>query len=92
MTFIDGCTKGAPYADIFVQVDLHQMPFAAASFDGCRAELLLLHSAQLRQVVEKMWQVVHPVAALSSPNPISRWSVDHGALMPSSTMTSPGMP
>lgn len=44
----------------FVQADMHHMPFANASFDGCRAERILVHSAQPSHVVEEMRRVVRP--------------------------------
>jgi ubiquinone/menaquinone biosynthesis C-methylase UbiE len=37
---------------------MHHLPFDAASFDGCRAERVLLHSAQPSHVVAEMCRVV----------------------------------
>lgn len=53
-------SEGIDYPGIFVQADMHHMPFAEASFDGCRAERVLVHSAQPVQVVEEMLRVVRP--------------------------------
>jgi len=51
---------GAEYPGSFVQADMHQIPFADASFDGCRAERVLVHSTQPSQVVAEMRRVVRP--------------------------------
>jgi ubiquinone/menaquinone biosynthesis C-methylase UbiE len=53
-------SDGAAYPGTFVQGDMHHMPFATASFDGCRAERVLVHSPQPSQVVEEMRRVVRP--------------------------------
>ncbi len=55
-----GRSGGAAYVGEFIQADMHHIPFAEATFDGCRAERVLVHSAQPTQVVEEMWRVVRP--------------------------------
>jgi ubiquinone/menaquinone biosynthesis C-methylase UbiE len=44
----------------FVHADMHHLPFAAASFDGCRAERVLLHTARPLEVLEEMRRVTRP--------------------------------
>jgi ubiquinone/menaquinone biosynthesis C-methylase UbiE len=53
-------SKGFAYPISFVHADMHHLPFAAVSFDGCRAERVLLHTAQPLQVVEEMRRVTRP--------------------------------
>jgi ubiquinone/menaquinone biosynthesis C-methylase UbiE len=72
-------SEGAAYPGTFVQGDMHHMPFANASFDGCRAERVLIHSAQPRQVVEEMRRVVHPGGRIVVTEPDLDTLVFHAA-------------
>jgi ubiquinone/menaquinone biosynthesis C-methylase UbiE len=53
-------SEGFAYPVSFVHGDMHHLPFAAASFDGCRAERVLLHTAQPFQALEEMRRVTRP--------------------------------
>jgi ubiquinone/menaquinone biosynthesis C-methylase UbiE len=53
-------SEGLDYPVSFVHADMHHLPFSAASFDGCRAERVLLHTTQPLQVVEEMRRVTRP--------------------------------
>jgi ubiquinone/menaquinone biosynthesis C-methylase UbiE len=53
-------SEGAGFPGTFVHGDMHHMPFAEATFDGCRAERVLVHSAQPAQVVAEMQRVTRP--------------------------------
>jgi ubiquinone/menaquinone biosynthesis C-methylase UbiE len=51
-------SEGAEFPGSYVYSDMHHMPFADKTFDGCRAERVLVHSAQPAQVVGEMARVV----------------------------------
>ncbi|HEV2238294.1 MAG TPA: methyltransferase domain-containing protein [Ktedonobacterales bacterium] len=51
-------SAGVEYPGEFIHADMHHLPFDAASFDGCRAERILIHSAQPTQVLAEMCRVV----------------------------------
>ena len=44
----------------YIQADAEYLPFRESSFDGCRAERLLLHVREPQQAVRQMAQVVKP--------------------------------
>lgn len=53
-------SEGVEYPGAFVHADMHHMPFADATFDGCRAERVLIHTDQPTQAVDEMRRVVRP--------------------------------
>lgn len=53
----------------FVQGDMHALPFADATFDGCRAERVLLHSDRPERVVAEMARVTRPGGVLVVTEP-----------------------
>ena len=53
-------SAGFEYPASFIHGDMHHLPFGVASFDGCRAERVLLHTTQPLQVVEEMRRVTCP--------------------------------
>jgi len=55
-----GRSAGVDYPGSFVHGDMHHLPFAEATFDGCRAERILVHSADPARVVGEMLRVVRP--------------------------------
>jgi ubiquinone/menaquinone biosynthesis C-methylase UbiE len=72
-------SEGAAYPGTFVQADMHAMPFADASFDGCRAEQVLVHSPEPSQVVAEMLGVVRPGGRLVVTEPDLDTLVFHGS-------------
>ncbi len=62
-TMIETATRnsaGADFPGSFQQGDIHRLPFADASFDGCRAERVLIHSDDPAQALAEMARVVRP--------------------------------
>lgn len=55
-----GRSEEVQNASAFIHGDMHHMPFADATFDGCRCERVLVHSASPAQVVGEMLRVVRP--------------------------------
>lgn len=51
-------SEGLDHPGEFQQGDLHHLPFADASFDGCRAERVLIHSDHPDQALAEMARVV----------------------------------
>ncbi len=63
----------------FVVGDMHHMPFADASFDGCRTERVLVHSADPDRVVSEMRRVVRPGGRIVATEPDLDTLVFHAA-------------
>ncbi len=53
-------SEGAPHPGEYAQGDIHQLPFSAGAFDGCRAERVLIHSADPAQALAEMARVTRP--------------------------------
>lgn len=53
-------SQGLEFPGVFEQGDLHALPFADATFDGCRAERVLIHSDDPAQALREMARVVRP--------------------------------
>jgi len=66
-TMIDAASKaseGLEFPGSFQQGDLHHLPFADNSFDGCRAERVFIHSDDPAQALAEMARVVRPGGAI----------------------------
>lgn len=53
-------SEGLEYPGEFHFGDIHHLPFADATFDGCRTERVLIHSNDPAQVLREMMRVVRP--------------------------------
>lgn len=53
-------SEGADFPGRFQHGDIHHLPFADATFDGCRAERVLVHSDDPLQALAEMVRVVRP--------------------------------
>ena len=53
-------SEGVDFPGTFQQGDLHRLPFAENTFDGCRAERVLIHSNDPAQALAEMVRVVRP--------------------------------
>lgn len=53
-------SQGLDFPGEFHFGDIHSLPFEDATFDGCRAERVLLHSSDPAQVLREMVRVVRP--------------------------------
>jgi ubiquinone/menaquinone biosynthesis C-methylase UbiE len=51
-------SDGVENPGTFIHGDMHHLPFADATFDGCRCERVLVHSVSPAQVVGEMLRVV----------------------------------
>jgi ubiquinone/menaquinone biosynthesis C-methylase UbiE len=60
------CQRSAAsaYSETFQHGDMHHMPFADESFDGCRAERVLLHSLTPEVAIAEMVRVLKPGGSL----------------------------
>src|SRR5262249_24339796 len=62
-TMIEAASKnseGLTFPGSFLLGDLHHLPFADATFDGCRAERVLIHSDDPAQALAEMVRLVRP--------------------------------
>jgi ubiquinone/menaquinone biosynthesis C-methylase UbiE len=72
-------SASAMYPGTFVLGDMHHMPFENATFDGCRAERVLIHSTDPRQVLAEMRRVVRPGGRIVVTEPDLDTLVFHAA-------------
>jgi ubiquinone/menaquinone biosynthesis C-methylase UbiE len=62
-TMLDEASKrseGLDYVGEFHLGDIHHLPFADATFDGCRTERVLIHSNDPAQALREMVRVIRP--------------------------------
>lgn len=63
ITMLEECqhrSSGSMHGEEFVHGDVHHLPFADATFDGCRAERVLQHCEDPRLALSEMVRVVRP--------------------------------
>lgn len=63
-------SQGIEHPGVFQYGDMYQLPFDRATFDGCRAERVLIHSDDPAGVVAEMARVVKPggVVVVTEPD------------------------
>jgi ubiquinone/menaquinone biosynthesis C-methylase UbiE len=62
-------SEGVEHPGVFAHGDMHHLPFADATFDGCRCERVLVHSATPAAVVGEMLRVLRPGGRIVATEP-----------------------